>query len=317
MGGRSPKSVIAILISAGLLPLLFTGISCGPEEGESPTRGNLHVVTAESVSPVVTKVADEFNRLYPNAHVSLSVATTREAIVSMLNSEVKVIVSARELNSEEQEVVAKNGLYVEALRIAYDGIAVVVHPSNPVNRLSLEELRAITTGKIKSWRNLQPRARKSPEIFVAVGGPNTSEYEVIKTKVARDEPFTDRIYPCSTSTQVLKLVRQRPEAIGFVGTAWLLQDSAGVKVLEIGTEEYHLDANGRMVRFFDPHPAHIYREFYPLRRTIYLYSREKGYGLGAGFISFAASGPGQKIFLDNGLVPAVQPVRLTQPTASK
>jgi len=291
-------------------------IGCAPDQGESPTRGTLQVITAESVAPVLTKVVQEFNQNYPNAHISLSVATTREAIVKMLNNEAKVIVSARELNDEEQAVVEKHQLYVEALGIAYDGIAVLVHPTNPVNQLSLEELRLVITGKVRSWRELHPAGKKSPPIFLAIGGPNSSEYELVKTKVAREMPFTTQLFPCSTSTQVLNLVRARPEAIGFVGTAWLAEDSAGVKVLELGTEEYHIDATGKRVRYFAPHPAHIYREFYPLRRTIFIYSREKGYGLGAGFISFAASGPGQKIFLNSGLVPAVQPVRLVQPTTT-
>ena len=296
--------------------LAFTGVFCGPSEGESPTRGNLVVLTAESVAPVMTEIVNEFNDLYKDAHVTLLTSTSREAIVKLLNNEAKVIVATRELNGEERDVIARYNLHVDTFRVAYDGLAAIVHPSNPVTQLSFNELSQIVTGKARSWREFSLNGRKSPEIFIAVGGPNTSAHETIKTKIANGEALTTRLYPCSTSTQVLELTRRRPEAIGFVGTAWLFKDSSNVKVLEIGAEVYFADALGRQVKYFGPHQAHIYRGFYPLRRTIYIYSREKGFGLGAGFTAFVTSAAGQKIFLNNGMVPATMPVKLTSKTQS-
>jgi phosphate transport system substrate-binding protein len=291
------------------------GLSCGPNSGETPTSGSLVVYSAESVSPAIKQIVDEFNKLYSNAHIALVVCTSREAIVKLLNNEAKVVVSARALNAEEEGVVTKYDLYVDSIKIAYDGIAAIVHPSNPISQLSLNELKGIVTGKIKRWRELLVKGRSIPEIFVALGGPNTSEYEVMRTDVAKGEPFTTRLYPCSTSTEVIELTARRPEAIGFVGVGWLANDSSKVKVLELGTDEYFTDSAGRQVKYFAPEQAHIYRGFYPLRRAIYIYSREKGFGLGAGFMTYVASPDGQKIIKNHGLVPATQKIRLVPPSS--
>ena len=148
-----------MVLAAGIALVAGISLSCGPNEGESPTRGELVVLTAESVAPPIVEIVREFNELYKEAHITLIVTTSREAIVKLLNNEAKVIVSARNLNAEEQAVVAKYDLYVDTIRIAYDGIATVVHPSNPVNQLSLTELSQIVTGKVKSWRQLSPKGR--------------------------------------------------------------------------------------------------------------------------------------------------------------
>jgi phosphate transport system substrate-binding protein len=137
----------------------------------------------------------------------------------------------------------------------------------------------------------------------------------MRTDVAKGEPFTTRLYPCSTSTEVIELTARRPEAIGFVGVGWLANDFSKVKVLELGTDEYFTDSAGRQVKYFAPEQAHIYRGFYPLRRAIYIYSREKGFGLGAGFMTYVASPDGQKIIKNHGLVPATQKIRLVHPSS--
>ncbi len=314
MRNHCRKIALPIALAAGFAFLAWTGLGCRPNEGESPTSGSLVVYTAESVVPPIKEIIDEFNRLYKNAHISLVVTTSREAIVKLLNNEARVIVAARSLNGEEQDVIRRYELYVDSIRIAYDGIAAVVHSSNPVNRLSLNQLGQIVTGRLRSWRELSPKGRASPGIFVAIGGPNTSTYEVIKTQVALGELLTTRLYPCSTSSQVIELTAHRPEAIGFVANGWLGKDSTNVKVLELGTEQYFTDSVGRQVKYFAPEQAHIYRGFYPLRRTIYIFSREKGFGLGAGFITYVASAAGQTIIKNHGLVPTTQKVRLTRPS---
>jgi phosphate transport system substrate-binding protein len=312
---RRLKIFFAILNAAILGFLIATGLGCGPDKGESPTSGHLVIISAESVSPAVIEITKRFNELYKNATVEPKISTSREAIVRLLNSEVKLVVVERKLNREELDIIKKYDLYVDTIKVAYDGLAVVVHPSNPLSQLSLSQLEQIATGKVKRWRDLSPKGRTSPDIFLALGGPNTSAYEMLKTDVAKGAALSERVYPCSTSTQVLDLIRNRPEAIGFVGTGWLANDSSKVKVLDICGDEYFTDASGRLVKCFSPHPAHIYRGFYALRRPIYLLSREKGFGLGAGFTSFVASAAGQKLFLEKGYVPATMPVRLTQATS--
>ncbi len=291
-----------------LLGYLF--LSCVPDNRETPTSGTLHVVTAESVAPVIQQEAEEFMRLYTKAHITTDVSTSREAIVKLLNNEAKIIVTGRAFNEEERNAAQTYRMNIDSFKVAYDGIAVVVHEINPINRLTIEQLEKIFSGKIRTWKELSPKGNRSTKIFVALGGPNTSVYEFFKNRVLRGSPYTTEFFRCSTSTQVLNIVASHPESIGLVAISRLPKDESNVKVLEIANEEYQTDAIGTKVKFFSIHQANIYRGFYPLRRTIYLYAKDVGFGVGTGFISFVTSFAGQDIFKKAGLVPATMPVRL-------
>jgi phosphate transport system substrate-binding protein len=67
------------------------------------------------------------------------------------------------------------------------------------------------------------------------------------------------------------------------------------------------------LEYFPPLQAHVYRGYYPLTRTLYLFSRNAGNGVGIGLTAFMTGVEGQKLFKENGLVPATMPVRLVQP----
>ena len=88
-------------------------------------------------------------------------------------------------------------------------------------------------------------------------------------------------------------------AIGFVGMNWL---SDRVKALALAKEGSD--------QFITVHQASVYQGAYPIVQPVYALSTSGAYGLASGFIAFLTSAPGQKIFLDSGLVPVTMPVKL-------
>ena len=62
--------------------------------------------------------------------------------------------------------------------------------------------------------------------------------------------------------------------------------------------------------YYQPFQGYLAQGTYPLRRNLYIISREARAGLGTGFASFVASDKGQRIFLKSGLLPATMPIRL-------
>jgi phosphate transport system substrate-binding protein len=112
---------------------------------------------------------------------------------------------------------------------------------------------------------------------------------------------------------MIQYVIAHPLAIGMIGANWLNDNKERVKVLGL-LDPNAPDSSGTGREYFKPHQAYIYRGSYPITRDVYIYSRADNYGVGAGFISFVTSAPGQKIVLNSGLVPATMPVRLVELT---
>jgi len=303
--------LVCCLVIAGL-----GVVRCGKQSEETATKGNVTVVCAESVAPVIKQEVEQFQQFYPEAHVDLQVATSREAIVKLLNGEVKVIVSARDFNEEENAVIAKYKLDVGRFRIALDAIAVIVHPKNSTAQLTMNQVAQIFSGQVTEWKKVKPDV-KLASIQIARFSPNSGTDEFFKNTVLKGKEYSAVAYPCTSSAHMIEFVSSHPNAIGFVGLNWLApvrENEQRVKVLELGQE----DSTGVTERFFYPYQAHIYRHFrdggyYPLSRAVYIFSEEGLFKVGAGFTTFVMGNDGQRIILNAGLVPGnpQQPIKLS------
>jgi phosphate transport system substrate-binding protein len=303
------------------IALTFVVASCGLKKhvAPSPTEGKLEVFCAESVSPAVIQIANEFMSLYQNAHINVHAVSTRDAIVKLLNNETTLVVAARPFNQGELAVIKKYKIDVDTLRVAMDGIVVIVNRDNPIEKISTDQLRDVFTGKTTLWSKLEKNF--DGRIIPALESPNSGTVELFKDRILGNEKFGEA-YPCTTMSHVYSFIRDNREAIGLIGTNWL---NSGPNILpskkplpkplmvaEVDSSAIsYIDANA-FGSYYYPYQANIGRHYYPLTHPIYFFSTDFNLGLGAGFMTFAAGNQGQKIFLDNGLVPMTVPVHYVQ-----
>jgi len=114
--------------------------------------------------------------------------------------------------------------------------------------------------------------------------------------------------------QTLQLVEKDPLAIGFVALVWMGSEKPAVKKINLGRTHEDTDTtfappSESIGNFFSPHPANIYRNYYPLKRAIYMYTKGQ-VNLATGFGTYVATPDGQKIFLKYGLLPGTQKIKL-------
>jgi len=285
---------------------------CQKEPIETPTKGYLKVVVSESVEPLLKQEEQKFEELYPNAHVDLEIASAREAIARLFNDTIQVIVSSRPLNEEEREVAKQANLQFKEYKIAIDGIAIIVYKENPVTQLRMTELESIFTGSTTRWSVVGWKG-SSASIDLCLPSRNSGTYEVVATKVLHGGNFTTPSKVVNTTTEMVRFVSEHSSAIGFISSNWLNEKKDQVKILELADPSAPDSLGGG--KYFAPHQAYVYLYYYPLTREITIYSKADNYGVGAGFISFITSGPGQKIVQNGGLVPATMPVRIIEMTS--
>jgi len=293
------------------LSLVLTWTGCQKDTQDLPTRGKLVVISSEDIFPAIDAEVKEFESLYEQAHITHLQSTTRDAVVQLLNDSVKLITSPRQFNDEERAVIRKYKLDVDTFKIAYDAALVIVNERNALTRITVEQLKDILLGKAKMWRDLGEK-KAGGEIVVALGGPNSGMYEYVKDRITNSQPLAGVVVPCSTTTQVIEYVAAHANAIGFVSQSWVSETPAKTRILDIGDPNFSRDSTSKTLEYFPPLQAHVYRGYYPLSRTLYIFSRNAGTGVGVGFTAFVTGAEGQKLFLNKGLVPATMPVRLIQ-----
>ncbi len=308
-----------------LIAVLGLGViisSCTPKKkvaSSTPTSGKLEVYCAESVAPVVTKLANQFMNLYSKAHITVHAVPSRVAIAKLVNSETNLVVSSRYFTKSELEAMKKYDIKADSTRVALDGVVVIVNSANHVKGLNTDQLRNIFDGKTKLWGEVDPNFQG--RIIPALESPNSGTLEFFKERVLGSENFT-AAYPCTTMANVYKFVGKTRGAIGLISSDWLNSgpdlvqskepSPRAIQIAEVDSSMIkHIDPN-TFGSYYFPYQAHIYRRYYPLTRPIFFLTRNLDDGLGAGFLTFVVSAAGQQIFVNNGLVPATMPVRLIQ-----
>lgn len=248
-------------------------------------------------------------------------------IADLINGKTKTVVVTRDFNDEEKKIIADNKLEFRKYQFAIDGIGFIVNPANPVLRVNSEDLQKIFTGEYKNWTDIksQNEAQNSEtksyfsgskgNIKLFIQRQNSSVYSYVKDSVMKKMEYSTAAVVCSTSTQMLQMVRENPNAIGIINMSWLSagnMDSldATVKALRVS----RITDTGFQKDFIQFHQGYLANDAqpYPYRRYVYLITGDLGIGLTTGFLTYLLKPEGQKVVMKNGLVPVSQPVQTIQ-----
>ncbi len=290
-----------------LCAFALASVGCTDRQPASATKGELTIEADESVVRVINMIADSFQRTYTEAKIHIRPVQAREATVNFINDSARIVVVARELKEDEAAELKRFEVEYRPYKCAFDAVAVIGHKSNPQKELRLTELDSIFSGALTRW------GRKGKLIDVAICDVNSSVNEVFKNKILKGKPFTPAAMKFSSSDSLVRYVEENTNAIGIVGIHWTRGRESNLTIFALGQPGERPDSTEEYGRFYTPHQAHIYRKFYPLWRNVYIYSREIGL-IAAGFVTYATGTHGQQKFLNEGLVPATQPIRLVETT---
>jgi phosphate transport system substrate-binding protein len=170
--------------------------------------------------------------------------------------------------------------------IALDGIAAVVNPRNPVNRLTREQLAAVFAGEITSWDDL---GGKLGEIHLYARDDRSGTLDTFRHLVLGERQLSSKATRFEDNAKLSDAVAADPKGIGFVGLPYV----RSTKPLMIGES----DAVAVL-----PSPVSVASEDYLLTRRLYLYVPPKSSGVARDFLDFALSDDGQVVVAESGFV---------------
>ena len=177
---------------------------------------------------------------------------------------------------------------VDFIQVAWDALVFIVHKSNPLNDISLDEARDIYAGRITNWKQL--KGMDSPiKIFVSKSKKGLSGVEgstrelVLKGKEIVETPHT--LFLASTAI-VEQMVEDTPG--GFATTGFSSARKRDVKMLKVNR--------------VSPDKKNITTNKYPLKRPLFLLVPRRANPAVKKFIDFALSNKGQKFISSQGVV---------------
>jgi phosphate transport system substrate-binding protein len=186
--------------------------------------------------------------------------------------------------------------------IAIDGLAIILHPQNPLSQLNTEQLARIFSGEVKTWEEL---GGAGGPIHLYARDDQSGTYDTFKELVLsrRGKALGSTAKRFESSEQLSDAVTQDPQGIGFIGLPYVRQAKA-VAIVD-GDSQPML-----------PLASLIATEDYPLSRRLFFYLPPNGQNpWAAALVAFAQSSKGQAIVAANGFVAQTVQAMTVAPSA--
>ncbi len=310
------RRILALVQGFFFIIVLFSCENKPPKYTDTPTSGEIAVAIDGSFQPVMQAQIEAFMGDYKNAKINAYYLSETEAVNLLLKDSVRAVVMTRQLNDKEKAFFDKIKIFPRTTKVAIDAAALIVNRNNPDSLFTMEGLRGIFRGEIKSWQQIGEKGLKK-DITIVFDNSNSSNLSYIKNKFGLGNEFDSRIFAVKSNQGVIDYVESNESALGVIGVS-LISDTEDPKQQEF-TERIRVAAiadttNPTLDDYYQPYQAYLALKKYPLSRDLYFVSREARAGLALGFSSFVAGEKGQLVFLKAGLLPATMPIRLVELT---
>ncbi len=250
--------------------------------------GTITVKGSDTMVILGQRWAEEYMKKNPSTVIQVTGGGSGTGISALINGTTDVCESSRSMKDAEKEKLRDryNTTGVE-VPVARDGLAVYVSASNPINEISMADLKAIFTGKVTSWKEL---GGPDSKIIVYSRENSSGTYVFFKEHVLGGADFTPRAQTMPGTAAVVNAVAKEKFGIGYGGAAY----AKGIKVLKVK------GASGAAI---EPTKATVMNGTYPLARPLFFYLRNKPSGDIKSFTDWVLSPEGQAIVEKVGYYP--------------
>lgn len=267
--------------------------------------GQAVIAADEALMPLMNAELDVFQSAYSYASIDCRFVSEYDAINLLLQEKIRLAVVARPLNQTEIDFFNSIKIIPESIPLAYDAIAVIVHPENRVEEVTFAQISKIMSGEASEWSQIKD-SRMTGNIRQIFDTKSSGIIRSLNDSLHLNNKISGDISFAGNSKNVIDQVASDPGAIGFVGFNWLsenesvkVQEMLGrVKLLAISSASIADSINS-----FKPSAANLYNHRYPLARKVYAIYTDPAASLARGFLAHLTSERGQKIIYRMGLKP--------------
>lgn len=272
----SVRRIISLIATAAIAVSMISA--------NAAQNGNVVIKGSTTVLPITMKGLEAFKSVRPAISISVEGSGSGNGIKALLDGTCDIANSSREMKKEEKEKASAAGKKIKEIAVSYDMIVPVIHPSNNVKDLTMEQLKGIFDGTITNWKQV---GGSDMNIVVVSRDSSSGTYEYWHESVMKKTDTRKDSLMQASNGAVVNTVANNRKAIGYIGFGYL---DSSVKSIKVNAVEPTIK-NGKSGK-------------YPISRKLYMYVNEKNYSADAkAFVSFLLGKNGQKIVSEAGFIP--------------
>lgn len=283
---KKNKSVLLVLAMLLLGSILFSG--CGQKEDDTGNTanndenteltGSITIAGSTSVQPFSEVLAEEFMAKNPGTQISVQGGGSSQGVAAAVSGAADIGAASRDLKDEEKAETPE----LQAIKIAIDGVAIVVNPANGVSDITMDDLKNVFTGNITNWKQLGGIDAPITVVSREAGSGTRDAFESI---IMDDEPITASAIIQNSNGAVRTTVAGDKNAIGFVSLAVVNEE---IKALSVDGVEASID--------------NIKSGNYKVFRNFNYLVKSEPTGLTKAFIDYVLGEEGQAIIEEEGAI---------------
>jgi phosphate transport system substrate-binding protein len=258
--------------------MMFVSCGGGQQQGSpaQPASQVIQVDGSSTVYPITEAVAEEFQKANPGTKVTVGISGTGGGFQKFCRDEIDIADASRPIRASETEACAKTGVQYVELPIAYDGLAVVVHPKNGwASSMTVAELKKLwepaAQGRVMRWSQVR-EGWPDREIHLFGAGVDSGTFDYFTEAIVGKSGASRGDYTSSEDDNVIvQGVTGDEYSLGYFGFAYYEENKAKLKLVPIDDGD---EANGKGP--IAPSPQTVKDGTYaPLSRPIFIYPRVK------------------------------------------
>ena len=241
--------------------------------------------------------AESYQKVAPGVNVEVSGGGSGTGIAALIRGTVHIANASRDVKPGEADQIRRNtGLDPKDFTVGYDALAMYVHPDNPLEAITFDQLSGIyrEDGMLVRWSQLGSKVPgcKSDEIVRVSRQSSSGTYEFFRERVLANRDFKLGSRDLNGSKEVVELVSTTPCAIGYSGMGYA---TPSVKILKV--------ARRAGEPAYPPTIETTWNRTYPIARSLHMYTLGMPQGPAKAYLEWVLSPDGQRILEESGYVP--------------
>ncbi len=271
----------------GLIALTIAGSVIG--SGTANASARITVKGSDTLVILAQRWAETYMKKTPGVKVQVTGGGSGTGIAALINGTTDICDSSRPLKSAEIKRCQQRWKKTPAeYASAKDGITIYVHKSNPVQSLTVDQLKGIYTGQINNWKQV---GGKDDKIVRYSRENNSGTYVYFKEHVLKNADYDTSCQNMPGTASIVNAVSKDESGIGYGGVAY----AEGVKKMPVKAT-----ASSPAVQSTE---ANVKSGKYPISRFLYMYTRGPATGEVKKYIDWMLSSEGQKVVAKVGYFP--------------
>jgi phosphate transport system substrate-binding protein len=193
------------------------------------TTGEITIAVEEGYKPVIASCIDVFDSIYRTAKINPRYVSEGEAVNALIQDSVQVIIIGRQLTSKESEYFQSRGFTPPTTAIAYDALAIILHPENRDTVLTEQQVQSLLSGKTTTWKEINPKSALG-NIQLVFDNPMSGTLRYVQDSIISGQELSKQASALKSNAEVIEYVSKNKNAIGIISANWISDtDDVGVQ----------------------------------------------------------------------------------------